>query len=196
MFYQWVLNLLKPFVKWWGKLHLPFTKKKITGKHYYLWRDDINVGDVLLTSTYGELSNLINPADIKHAGIYIGYIDGIPTVAEALGKGITFTDLVTFLTTKDVVVNCRANFLERSRAADISIEGYKRLGVEYDYVFSSGNKKLYCFELAVDIFKSMYPNVILKSVEVIKGFKIYDHTTFLDPSHFTVIFDSREVDHV
>ena len=191
LLYTWILKTLKPFVKWWGKLHLPFTKKLITGEHYFIWRDSINVGDVLLTSTYGELSNLINPADIKHAGIYIGYVDGIPTVAEALGKGIVYTDLVTFLTTKDLVVNCRPDFLDTRNRAEISIEAYKRKGLPYDYVFSSGNKGLYCFELAVDIFKTVIPNVILKQEEVVKGFKIYDENTFLDPNHFSIIFDSR-----
>jgi len=107
--YRFILTCLKPFVIWFGSLYAPFTRKKVTGKHYYLLRDEIEVGTVLLTVTEGEFSNLINPEKLKHAGTYVGNIlgTGVRYVIEAVGKGVVLTDLVTFLTTKDLVVGCK-----------------------------------------------------------------------------------------
>jgi uncharacterized protein YycO len=186
------LQFIKPFTKWIAKIHWPFSRKLITGKDYYKWRDDINVGTVLLSSTYGELSNLFNPADIKHGAIYIGYIDGIPSVAEALGKGVTITDLVTFLTTKDRVVGLSPDFLEQDDKVFLTEEALKRVGIPYDYQFSSGNKALYCFELIVEVFKSTKPSVILNREEIVKGHFIYDEATFINDSRFIKLFDSKD----
>ena len=64
---------LRPFIKWVDHTFtIKSSIKKINGDHYYLWRDDINMGMVLLSNTNGAGSNIINPADINHAGIYYG----------------------------------------------------------------------------------------------------------------------------
>jgi len=69
---KWLLKILKPIVIWISHKHFPWTHKKITGDHYYKWRDKITPGCVILSSTNGELSNLINPSDIKHGALYTG----------------------------------------------------------------------------------------------------------------------------
>ena len=108
-----LLKFLTPLVRWTGNIYMPFSRKKITGKHYYIWRDEIEVGTVLLTKTRGEFSNIINPTSIKHAAIDVGRITDseICYVLEALGKGVVLTDLVTFLTKKDIVVGCKPKFI-------------------------------------------------------------------------------------
>lgn len=195
-FYQLILKAVTPLIITIGKIYAPYSKKKVTGKEYFIWRDFIEVGTVLLTKTEGELSNLINPVskDIKHGGLYIGYIDGIPTVAEAVGKGVVFTDLVTFLTTKDRVIGLKPDFLTQDDKAFIPVEADKREGLVYDYLFTSGNSAFYCFELIVDIFKSIKPNVILNTVEIVKDYHIYDESTFLEDDRFFKLFDSRELE--
>ena len=52
---------------------IPFSVKKITGGHYYIWRDRIKKGTIFITDTYGEGSNLINPSDGNHGAIYYGF---------------------------------------------------------------------------------------------------------------------------
>lgn len=67
------LYCLKPVLLWINDhLSIPFSVKKVTGDHYYLWRNQINKGYVLLTNTNGQGSNLVNPSAIRHGGIYFG----------------------------------------------------------------------------------------------------------------------------
>jgi hypothetical protein len=193
---RFFLGLLTPFIKWTASIYAPYSRKKITGKHYYIYRDLIEVGTVFLTKTNGELSNLINPVNknIKHGALYVGYIEGIPTVIEAVGKGVIFTDLVTFLTSKDKVIGLKPDFITQDDKIHIGVEAQKRIGLAYDYFFNTNNNAYYCFELIVDIFKSIKPNVILKSVEIIKNYRIYDESTFLEDDRFFKIFDSKDIE--
>lgn len=193
--YDKLLKFLKPFVIAWGKIHWPFTHKKITGAHYFSWRGSIEIGTVLLTKTNGEFSNIINPVKIKHAGIYVGDIHntGIRYVFEATGKGAVLTDLVTFLTTKDMVIGCRPIFIRDKKAFSDAVQQFasKSLGVPYDYLFNTDKQAYYCFELAAAGLKYVYSELQLKCKTILKGKRIYDHDTFLDPEFFEIVFDSR-----
>jgi len=141
---------IEPIVKWWGGLHLPFTHKKLTGVHYFMYRDMIKVGTTFATATYGEFSNLINPSELPHGAVYIGKVKGIPSVLEAIGKGVVLTDLVTFLTTKDRVIAFEPGF--EFDKENFASHASKIEGLEYDYIFTSDNKKFYCFEAVVQMF--------------------------------------------
>ncbi len=195
-FYRIILKLLKPFIVLIGKISAPFSKKGITGKHYYLIRDNISIGTVLLSTTYGELSNLINPEKIKHAGIYVGDIDGtgIGYVVEAVSKGVVKTDLVTFLTTKDLVIGCRPNFLTNEDKVQIPVEAKRIIGIPYDYLFQKGAEAMYCFEAVAHIFKMVRPELKLKCKEIVKGKEIFSYQTYLnDKELFEVVFNLDKV---
>lgn len=194
-FWDWLLTLLKPLIVFIGKIGLP--KRKITGEHYYRWRDDIEVGTVLLTKTNYELSNIINPTEIKHGGLYVGDINnnGICYVLEALGQGVVLTDLVTFMTGKDIIVACKPKFVRRDLNGFIySIQSSARriVGKSYDYLFNADGKAFYCFEAVAHCFKSVYSELQFKSKEIVKGKRIYDENTFLDEDFFEIVFDSRD----
>lgn len=193
--YDFIIKVSKPIVTFIGKIHWPFSRKKVTGYHYFLLRDLIEVGTVLLTKTEGEFSNYINPVskDIKHGALYIGYVDGIPTVIEALGKGVRYTDLVTFLTTKDRVIGLKPSFLNDADRAAISNEAVKLIGIPYDYYFKSQNKNLYCFELLATLFESVKPSIVLKKEEIVKNYFIYDESTFLNDNRFMRLFDTKDL---
>lgn len=192
----WILKKLAPITAKIGKLYWPFTRKKITGKHYFKLRDNINPGTILLTVTRGEFSNYLNPAKLKHAAIYIGRIDSTPIryVLEATGKGVVFTDLVTFMTTKDVLViselsDSRKLFMKTKD--DFMAVAMRYHGKGYDYLFQKGNDEYYCFELCVKVLKDLAPSLYLKCFEVVKGKQIYSEKTLLDPSIFKTVYDSR-----
>lgn len=195
--YDFILTVLGPFIRWWGKFHFPFTRKKVTGKHYYAWRDQIKIGMVLLTKTSGEFSNYINPNKLKHAGIYVGeiYDDGIFYVLEAVGKGVILTDLVSFLTSKDIVVGCMPTFIRDDGKFELEVQdaALRYLGLPYDYMFQKDGKAFYCFELAAMCLKSAYPELQLKCKEVVKKKFAYSYETFLDEDFFNTVFDSREI---
>ena len=64
---------MKPVVDWFDKTFtLESSMKKVTGDHYYQWRDLIKPGMVFLTNINGVGSNLINPSELKHGAIYFG----------------------------------------------------------------------------------------------------------------------------
>lgn len=194
--YDVILTLLRPFIVIMGKIGLP--KRKFTGEDYYRFRNDIQIGDILLTKTNYELSNLFNPTELKHAGIYVGRVfgDEVCYVFESTGQGAILTDLVTFLTRKDIVVCCRLRANETfglHPIAEVLPKTVLRFkGIPYDYLFKDGGKAFYCFELAAECLKTVFPHLALKCREILKGKKIYDHDTFLDKELFKVVFDTRK----
>lgn len=191
-FYKWLLNLVKPIVIWWGHLHLPFTRKKITGDHYYMWRDDIFEGYALLSTTDGEFSNIINPSALSHGALYVGG-DKIKYVMEALGGGVTKNNLVKFMTTKDIFVVVKPKFGTPEQIKRVVELARTFEGTPYDYLFDKGGKAIYCFELIILAYLSEFPNKNFKYKEIVKGKRIWDSSTFLDdPDNWEVIIDSRK----
>lgn len=89
-FLEKLVDLSTPFVKWWGHLHLPFTHKKITGKIMYAHLPSFEKGDIFLTRTYGEFSNIINPSVIKHGAIFFG--TGLKTAIQKEIDDLPFND--------------------------------------------------------------------------------------------------------
>jgi len=189
-FYQWLLKLTKPFVEWSASIHFAHYRK-INGKHYYQWRDQIEVGDVLLTKQKYELTNFFNPADFKHSAIYVGGAD-IKYVVEATGDGVIRTDLVTFLTSKDEVLIFRPTFLQQDRLRMVATNALRKIGQGYDYMFEDGNGYYYCFELVVDSFRMECPEIRFKKIEVVPSKFAYTDVTFIEDTElWTNIIDSR-----
>lgn len=89
-----ILWKIAPIVAWIDKIFtVPYSIKKITGSHYYLWRDRIDKGMVFLTNTNGAGSNLINPSEINHSAIYFG--KGLRTTINNLIAELSDTDSIT-----------------------------------------------------------------------------------------------------
>ena len=191
-FYDYLLTLLKPFIILLGHIGLP--KRKITGDHFYKISNLIEKGDILLSKTNYEFSNLLNPTDIKHGATFVGCIfeDEIPYVFESVGEGAILTDLYTFCKGKDLIVISRYKNQFKSSYRNLEKIVLRLKGVEYDYLFDGDGKAFYCFELCGVIIKEIFPTAKLKLKEVIKSKVIYDNNTFLDSDLFTVIFDSRQ----
>lgn len=187
------LKLCTPIVKFIGKIHVPFSRSKITGVQYYKYRDKIQPGDVLLSKTDGELSNIINPEDLKHAALYVGSIDATPVryVIEATGHGVKYTDLVTFLTTKSRVVGSRPKFLD-GRGSEVGYFAKDFLGIKYDYTFELGAARLYCFELLFEIYSAMGLASEIETTEVVRDKPTYGCHAFYDNDNFITLFDTEE----
>jgi hypothetical protein len=163
-----LLNALIPMTKAAGKLHAPFTHKKVTGYHYYHLKPQLKPGHVLVARKDGELTNLLIPGEFTHAAMYIGEsvvrIDDrdtvVPMVIEAIGDGVVLCDLHTFLMTKDRVGVLQPRFTDEvgmSKAADWAVS---KLGMPYDYLFDPGHNAFYCAELAYEAYEQSSPNGI------------------------------------
>lgn len=141
---NWLINLLVPITKWLGELHIPFTRKKVNGNDFMQISQLIKPGMVILTKTYGELTNLLIPGVWSHAGIYVG--DG--KIVEAIGSGVVEKDLAEFLLTKDKVCLLEPYFVENQFQMDNAARfARSKVGFPYDYKFKSNNKAFYCSEL-------------------------------------------------
>lgn len=191
--WKFILKLVKPLVILIGKFGVP--ERKITGKDYYKIRDDIEPGTVFLTRTSYELSNLINPGEIKHTAIYIGNINGgkVKYILEANADGVVIKDLVTFLGNKDLLIVTKPKFIRGKENFTEALHNAAKLslGTPYDYMFELTPRAFYCYELVAACFKYAYPELQLKCKEIVKGKRIYDGDTFLDANFFEVVFDSR-----
>ena len=232
---------MRPLIEW---IDHTFTNedaiKKVTGDHYYQWRDQIHQGMVFLSNVNGVGSNLINPAEINHSAIYFGrglqtaieerakeleeslggmsdrdeiaktqdlvmrllntvtkydVRDDICYVIEAVGKGVMPTNLVKFLTTKDLVKVFMPNFGAKVMR-DASFNAIDDLGLKYDFGFSHDDDTKYCFEVVADAYEKA-SGVKLKRVEYkFLGFKLFE--TFLsetftdDGQHWKCVIDSQE----
>jgi hypothetical protein len=192
LIWDFILKMLAPIVAFIGKIYAPFSKKKITGDEYYLWRDLIRPGYVLLTSTKGQLSNLINPSELNHGGIYTGG-DKIKYVAEALGSGVKVNNLVKFMTSVDVIVIIKPKFGNHQQHKMAGESALKYIGLPYDYIFKKGDDAFYCFELIAKAYNDVMPDKMLKCKEIVKGKRIYDSETFTkDSDNWEIVMDSRE----
>lgn len=191
-FYDILLTLLTPLIFIMGKIGLPH--HKITGEHYFKWRDSINIGDVFLTKTNWELSNVTNPCELKHGAIYVGNIfdDEVKYVFESTGDGAVLTNLVDFLLTKDIVVICEFKHRKEILKEEIQKTVLRLKGAPYDYLFRTEGRALYCFETVAVCLIDIFPSLNLVPKEIIKGKKIYDHNTFLDTTFFNIKIDSRK----
>lgn len=187
-----LLKTLKPLIGFWAKLHWPYSIKKIKGKHYYKWRQDIKIGHILLTKTNGQFSNLINPTKIKHGAMYIGNYKGLPSVIEAVRGGVRLIDLVTFLTTKDYVAVVSPQFLTLKDQITIRDRFENYVGEAYDYFFDKRNKKQYCYELIASLLGEARPDIRLKCKRYL-GKRIYFPETFLDDGLFKKIHEGGEL---
>jgi uncharacterized protein YycO len=154
-FRAWLLNTVHPIVRWWGRLHFPFTHKMVTGTDYYAGWPSFRPGTIFLTRTRGEFSAALIPGFWTHGAIYTPdpaqKIDEL--VTEAVGVGVRREDLITFMTTKDYLVALEPKFLGANkdaimaRAAALATE---QIGKPYDYDFEfqiSDQKAFYCSEL-------------------------------------------------
>ena len=93
-----------------------------------------------------------------HAAIYIGNIDSIPTIVEAIGEGVIQRPLLEFLWDKRqiAIMSPKTSLLddvERSTAIEWA---KKQVGKPYDYMFTIGDdseEALYCSELCYAAYK-------------------------------------------
>jgi len=100
---------------------------------------------VILSTTYGELSNMFIPGFWSHVGIVS--TDGL-SVVEAMSVGVVKSDLIDFMLKKDVVCLLYPEFTDVSEMFQAAIEAEAQIGKPYDFgMIQSDVKAFYCSEL-------------------------------------------------
>lgn len=121
-----------------AKIHAPFNHKKMTEQDCIEILEVIQDGDVLLTHTSGELSNLFL-AFFGHGAIF-----SKGSIFEAVTKGTKETDPMFFLSRKDDVLVLRPKFHINKDTLHYFLSSNENK--EYDYEFESEDGQFYCFE--------------------------------------------------
>ena len=142
-FRLWLLRVVTPITIWIGQRHLPFTRKNINGGDFLAIDHILQVGDVLVTKTHGELSNLLIPGHWSHAMIYIG--NGL--VVEAVGKGVVRNPLASAVLSKDEICILSPMFATEEQKEMAAAFAENQVGFPYDYDFKGNNQAFYCSEL-------------------------------------------------
>lgn len=144
-----IVQFLVPFVKWMGKVRAPWTVKDGIYAFYPLL-DTLEVGDIILTETLGELSNIFNPGQYKHALVFVGdqQVNGrtVPCIIEAIGRGVVMRPLVEFLADKDKICVVRRRDKISKKQTAVGIQFLKeQIWKPYDYKFNAELGKMSCF---------------------------------------------------
>ena len=194
-----ILKALKPVLKFIAPIGLP--KRKFNGKDYDVVIENLQVGDILLTKTNYELTNLFNPIDLAHAAIVVDVGEGLKVV-EALGKGVVITHLFDFFRRKDLVHLYRFKEFKDIHPVDISRKALNYVGYAYDYNFKheakreKRNVKLYCYELVIRVIQDVLPDREFLTSTMFRGVPFlshdyYSHDTIIDDNRFKLVYDSK-----
>ena len=128
-----------------SKIHMPFTHKKMTEDECLKIMSILQDGDVVLTHTSGELSN-VALAHFGHAGIFMS-----GRIYEATTLKVKRTHPLFFLARKDDIRVLRPKL--GMKTADMFYFLEENLGLAYDFEFESDDGQFYCFELVAEAFK-------------------------------------------
>lgn len=119
--------------------------------------------------------------------------DEICYVIEATAKGVTPTNLVKFMTTKDVLKVVTPVFVGAEgmdHAAEYAIHD---LGLPYDYGFQTADNAKYCFEVCIDAYQSVSFDFKFKERSYL-GHRAYVSETFTDdPNMWRMVIDSNKL---
>lgn len=196
MIYKFILDIVEPFIKWWGKLYFSFKKPQLTSFDYEIIRRTSQSCDIMLTISNGEFSNIFNPRGkdkFSHGAIYAGK----EKVIEAVGKGVIETELVDFVLKHDAIIILRPTWLWHPEAKNTILGfAYDQKGKSYDYDFEdndiTSDNDFYCFELVANCYERAFPALKLTKKKILDG-EFYVADSFLN-GPFEVIYDSRRKD--
>jgi len=138
-----IIRLLKPVSILLGKLRYSPIQRNIRASMIDQIKDVIEIGDVIVTYSQGELTNYFIDGPYKHAAIYIGD----DNIIQAVGKGVELESFEDFCASKDRIAILRPLFCDSETRKIAAMAAVSQIGHSYDYYFEIGNDSFYCAEL-------------------------------------------------
>jgi uncharacterized protein YycO len=138
-----LIRLLLPITRLLGHVRIAPKNRDVKRRDVERLIAELRLGDIILTYSEGELTNLLIEGEYKHCAIYAGS----ERVIEAIGQGVVVTDIDDFCATKDKIAVCRANFCTDKELISAVRYARDRRGSPYDYFFEPNEKAFYCAEL-------------------------------------------------
>lgn len=145
-----ILGLIVPLSAVVGRLHLPYTRKRVRAAHVREALRLIKPGHVLRTRSDGDLVNLFAPGDspVRHAAIWDG-----TGVVEASGGGVVRLDIYDFLMSKDRFQLLEPRWASEAQMAEAARQARALVGQPYDMLFRIAGDGQYCFKLPFDCYR-------------------------------------------
>lgn len=157
-FYMYALKYIIPYIRFSTKL------TKIKGKHYLRVEENLQAGDILLTTDKKKLTTVLIPGDFSHAAMCVS-TKGDWQISEMTHEDYTKSTLFDVCKESDRLVLLRPTLSKK--VIEDAVEKCKSFeGSEYDSSFSLGIKALYCSEL---IFQSYEGNGLDANLEDFVG---------------------------
>ena len=135
-------SIIATLSKFISKIHIPYNHKKMTEEECEEIISILKPGDVVLSHTDGELSNLF----LEYWGH--GMIISTSGLYEAVTLGVRETNMMYAFSRKDDIIVLRPRF----PIYENQLESWCKYaeGTSYDYNFETSAEKLYCFEMVMD----------------------------------------------
>lgn len=137
-----LLNAVSAFSRGLSKVYFPFSRKLITAEQFRDIELLCQPGDVLLTRTRGEVSNVFIPGFWSHVAL----VKDKHSVIEAITSGVQQTDLAEFCFRRDYIQLLQPQFNKATRGLS-AVFAESAVGKEYDYRFQGDTEAFYCSEL-------------------------------------------------
>lgn len=140
---RFLIRLLNPINKFLGDLHYAPRYRDLSAKDIWEISKSLKPGDVLISYSSGELTNLLIDGEYKHAAMFTG--KGF--VVEAVGTGVRRVNFYDFARGKDKIAALRSTFCTEDQAIIAAVTADGLVGKPYDYDFEPNEKAFYCAEI-------------------------------------------------
>jgi hypothetical protein len=147
---QRFLHLIVPLSAAVGRLHLPYTRKRVRAAHVREALGLLKPGHIFRTRSDGDLVNLFVPGDsqFRHTAIWDG--EG---VIEASGGGVVRLDIHDFLMSKDRFQLLEPRWATEALMTEAARQAGTLVGQPYDMIFRLSGDGQYCFKLPYDCYR-------------------------------------------
>lgn len=191
-----ILKILTPFIKMISHIKSPFVTDKMALTYTPEILDTLQPLDIILSKSLGYFTNIVNPGQWKHAIVYLGMENGIPMIAEAIGRGVVKRNLYECLADKNFIAICRTKEKLTKTAIAKGVDfANAQVGKGYDYDFDmfSGHKyqNFFCSELAYYTLKEAIPNLKFKLMKSLGIETVSPNDFYQADKHFDVVFETK-----
>ena len=163
--------------KYFPWLYYDTTDFKVTGDKILEIVEILQPGDIILRGfdSYLDGKFIDDPLHFSHGAIYIGNNEIIHAVAEGVSK----INVIDFCQCDRIAIFRPKKYIKQAIS-----NAKKYIGTGYDFCFTNGNSRIYCFELCA----LCYPKLDIK-LQKIKKFGFIKKHVYLAKS----FFDSKDL---
>lgn len=143
--------LITNLTDWLGSKEI---EEDINQADWFYLINNIQKGDILLSTKANSPGNIFLPGKAKHAAMVMDADD--LTLIESVSKGVVYKPLFDFVKDKKYLVHCRSRVFGKDIIKKAVTVAEGMLGTPYDHFWSPNNNWIYCSELVYESYKIAY----------------------------------------